>query len=47
MRFAHTLPALSAIRPDSNSNSGGRRRRRRRVVRSRRRRRVFRPNTNT
>jgi len=25
MRFSHTLPALSAVSPDSNSNSGGRR----------------------
>lgn len=36
MRFAHTLPALTAISPDSNSN--GRRRRRRKIVRRARRR---------
>ena len=35
MRFTLTVPAVSAIKPDSNSNSGPRRRRRR-IVRRRR-----------
>jgi hypothetical protein len=42
MRFTQTVPAVNAIRPDSNSNSGPRRRRRRRI-----RRRRFRRGSNT